>query len=55
MWVRTITLSGAKSTGEVERRERYQLGVGGKRDYEENHETREEVFIGWEEEVRELA
>ena len=35
-------------------RERYKWRVNGKLDWEEYQETVEEVFVGWEEVVREL-
>ena len=38
----------------VRRRERYKWRLDGKLDWEEYQEAVEEVFIGWEEEVREL-
>ena len=39
---------------EVRRRERYKWRVDGKLDWEECQEAVEEVFTGWEEEVRKL-
>ena len=36
------------------RRERYKWRMDGKLDWEEYQEAVEEVFIGWDEEVREL-
>ena len=39
---------------EVRRKELYKWSVDGKLDWEEYQEAVEEVFIGWEEEVREL-
>ena len=56
MWGQTITLSGASNLGrrEVRRRVQYKWRVDSKLDWKEYQEAVEEVFIGWEEEEKEL-